>query len=208
MGYCGDVLQKGVPMEPKPFAMGLRIEHKRADIDVMKYGDDPAYAKLLPAADYKMTHQASNGRAVYSFCMCPWRLRVVNASSEHGETCVNGMSYSGSGRCEFQQCHRCECDRRIAVRPSLCWNGVPEKMEKAAYEAGQGAVPVQLFGDTEGILRREKLGGVTPQIKGEYRLTSLKCRLPEHIKDAIIEASCVPDKRMPGYSSDDAVLSE
>ena len=86
--------KKGVPMEPKPFAMGLRIEHKRADIDVMKYGDDPAYAKLLPAADYKMTHQASNGRAVYSFCMCPGGY-VVNASSEHGETCVNGMSYSG-----------------------------------------------------------------------------------------------------------------
>ncbi|MFR5029535.1 MAG: FAD-dependent protein, partial [Coprococcus sp.] len=70
------------------------IEHNRADIDVMKYGDDPAYAKLLPAADYKMTHQASNGRAVYSFCMCPGGY-VVNASSEHGETCVNGMSYSG-----------------------------------------------------------------------------------------------------------------
>lgn len=86
--------RSGIPMEQKSFAMGLRIEHKRSDIDVMKYGDDPLYKKLLPAADYKMTHQASNGRAVYSFCMCPGGY-VVNASSEPGMICVNGMSYSG-----------------------------------------------------------------------------------------------------------------
>lgn len=199
--------KKGVPMEPKPFAMGLRIEHKRADIDVMKYGDDPAYAKLLPAADYKMTHQASNGRAVYSFCMCPGGY-VVNASSEHGETCVNGMSYS--------------CRDGENSNSAIVVNVTPEdygsdhplagmkfqrRWEKAAYEAGQGAVPVQLFGDYRRDIPTEKLGGVKPQIKGKYRLTSLKCCLPEYIKDAIIEGVVSFDKRMPGYSSDDAVLS-
>lgn len=199
--------KKGVPMEPKPFAMGLRIEHKRADIDVMKYGDDPAYAKLLPAADYKMTHQASNGRAVYSFCMCPGGY-VVNASSEHGETCVNGMSYSG------RDGENSNGAIVVNVTPEDYGSDHPlagmkfqRRWEKAAYEAGQGAVPVQLFGDYRRDIPTEKLGGVKPQIKGKYRLTSLKCCLPEYIKDAIIEGVVSFDKRMPGYSSDDAVLS-
>lgn len=199
--------KKGVPMEPKPFAMGLRIEHKRADIDVMKYGDDPAYAKLLPAADYKMTHQASNGRAVYSFCMCPGGY-VVNASSEYGETCVNGMSYSG------RDGENSNSAIVVNVTPEDYGSDHPlagmkfqRRWEKAAYEAGQGAVPVQLFGDYRRDIPTEKLGGVKPQIKGKYRLTSLKCCLPEYIKDAIIEGVVSFDKRMPGYSSDDAVLS-
>lgn len=199
--------KKGVPMEPKPFAMGLRIEHKRADIDVMKYGDDPAYAKLLPAADYKMTHQASNGRAVYSFCMCPGGY-LVNASSEHGETCVNGMSYSG------RDGENSNSAIVVNVTPEDYGSDHPlagmkfqRRWEKAAYEAGQGAVPVQLFGDYRRDIPTEKLGGVKPQIKGKYRLTSLKCCLPEYIKDAIIEGVVSFDKRMPGYSSDDAVLS-
>ena len=199
--------KKGVPMEPKPFAMGLRIEHKRVDIDIMKYGDDPAYAKLLPAADYKMTHQASNGRAVYSFCMCPGGY-VVNASSEHGETCVNGMSYSG------RDGENSNSAIVVNVTPEDYGSDHPlagmkfqRRWEKAAYEAGQGAVPVQLFGDYRRDIPTEKLGGVKPQIKGKYRLTSLKCCLPEYIKDAIIEGVVSFDKRMPGYSSDDAVLS-
>ena len=199
--------KKGVPMEPKPFAMGLRIEHRRADIDVMKYGDDPAYKKLLPAADYKMTHQASNGRAVYSFCMCPGGY-VVNASSEHGETCVNGMSYSG------RDGENSNSAIVVNVTPEDYGSDHPlagmkfqRRWEKAAYEAGQGAVPVQLFGDYRRDIPTEKLGGVKPQIKGEYRLTSLKCCLPEYINDAIIEGVVSFDKRMPGYSSDDAVLS-
>ena len=199
--------KKGVQMEPKPFAMGLRIEHKRADIDVMKYGDDPVYAKLLPAADYKMTHQASNGRAVYSFCMCPGGY-VVNASSEHGETCVNGMSYSG------RDGENSNSAIVVNVTPEDYGSDHPlagmkfqRRWEKAAYEAGQGAVPVQLFGDYRRDIPTEKLGGVKPQTKGKYRLTSLKCCLPEYIKDAIIEGVVSFDKRMPGYSSDDAVLS-
>ena len=199
--------KKGVPMEPKPFAMGLRIEHRRADIDVMKYGDDPAYKKLLPAADYKMTHQASNGRAVYSFCMCPGGY-VVNASSEPGEMCVNGMSYSG------RDGENSNSAIVVNVTPEDYGSDHPlagmefqRRWEKAAYEAGQGAVPVQLFGDYRRDIPSEKLGGVTPQIKGEYRLTSLKCCLPEYIKDAIIEGVVSFDKRMPGYSSDEAVLS-
>lgn len=142
-------------MEPKPFAMGLRIEHKRADIDVMKYGDDPVYAKLLPAADYKMTHQASNGRAVYSFCMCPGGY-VVNASSEHGETCVNGMSYSG------RDGENSNSAIVVNVTPEDYGSDHPlagmkfqRRWEKAAYEAGQGLFRCSSSEITEGTFLRK-----------------------------------------------------
>ena len=199
--------EKGIPMQSKAFAMGLRIEHKRSDIDVMKYGDDPSYKELLPAADYKMTHQASNGRAVYSFCMCPGGY-VVNASSEMGEMCVNGMSYSGRDGVNSNSAIV------VNVTPEDFGSDHPlagmefqRRWEKAAYETGQGAVPVQLFGDYRRDIPSKKFGKVFPQIKGQYRLTSLKCCLPEYIKDAIIEGVVSFDKRMPGYSSDDAVLA-
>ena len=133
---------------------------------------------------------------------------VVNASSEHGETCVNGMSYSG------RDGENSNSAIVVNVTPEDYGSDHPlagmkfqRRWEKAAYEAGQGAVPVQLFGDYRRDIPTEKLGGVKPQIKGKYRLTSLKCCLPEYIKDAIIEGVVSFDKRMPGYSSDDAVLS-
>lgn len=133
---------------------------------------------------------------------------MVNASSEHGETCVNGMSYSGRNG------ENSNSAIVVNVTPEdygsdhpLAGMNFQRRWEKAAYEAGQGAVPVQLFGDYRRDIPTEKLGGVKPQIKGKYRLTSLKCCLPEYIKDAIIEGVVSFDKRMPGYSSDDAVLS-
>lgn len=197
----------GIPMEQKPFAMGLRIEHRRSDIDVMKYGDDPEFKKLLPAADYKMTHQASNGRAVYSFCMCPGGY-VVNASSEQGRMCVNGMSYSGrDGENSNSAIVVNVTPNDFGSEHPLAGMEFQRRWEKAAYDAGKGSVPVQLFGDYRNDRPSEKLGKVTPQIKGRYTLTSLKCCLPEYINDAIIEGVVSFDRRMPGYSMDDAVLS-
>lgn len=199
--------ESGLPMQQKPFAMGLRIEHRREDIDEMKYGYDPVYEKFLPAADYKMTHQASNGRAVYSFCMCPGGY-VVNASSEEGRICVNGMSYSGRDG--------------INSNSAIVVNVTPEdfesdhplagmefqrRWESAAYKAGGGLVPIQLFGDYMKDVKTEKLGRVIPQIKGGFRLANLKCCLPEYINDAIIEGVVSFEKRMPGYAEYDAILS-
>lgn len=199
--------ESGLPMQQKPFAMGLRIEHRSEDIDEMKYGYDPIYEKFLPAADYKMTHQASNGRAVYSFCMCPGGY-VVNASSEEGRMCVNGMSYSGRDG--------------INSNSAIVVNVTPEdfgsdhplagmefqrKWESAAYKAGDGLVPIQLFGDYMKNVKTEKLGRVIPQIKGGFKLANLKCCLPEYINDAIIEGVVSFEKRMPGYAEYDAILS-
>ena len=83
----------GVTMEAKSFAMGLRIEHSQAMVNASQYGTSEQ-AKLLPAADYKMTYRSTKGRSVYSFCMCPGGF-VVNASSGEGQSVVNGMSNHG-----------------------------------------------------------------------------------------------------------------
>lgn len=199
--------ENGLPMQQKPFAMGLRIEHRREDIDEMKYGYDPVYEKFLPAADYKMTHQASNGRAVYSFCMCPGGY-VVNASSEEGRICVNGMSYSGRDGMNSNSAIV------VNVTPEDFGSDHPlagmefqRRWESAAYKAGDGLVPIQLFGDYMKDVKTEKLGRVIPQIKGGFRLANLKCCLPEYINDAIIEGVVSFEKRMPGYAEYDAILS-
>ena len=81
----------GIMMEAKPFAVGFRVEHPQKMIDESQYGTGNLQ-KGLPVADYKVTYHASNGRSVYSFCMCPGGY-VVNASSEEQRLAVNGMSY-------------------------------------------------------------------------------------------------------------------
>ena len=91
--------EQGVAMEPKPFAVGVRIEHPQELIDRIQYG--AAKPENLPPADYKLTAKAADGRGVYSFCMCPGG-QVVNASSEEGRLCVNGMSrHARDGRNAF-----------------------------------------------------------------------------------------------------------
>lgn len=199
--------ENGLPMQQKPFAMGLRIEHRREDIDEMKYGYDPVYEKFLPAADYKMTHQASNGRAVYSFCMCPGGY-VVNASSEEGRICVNGMSYSGRDGMNSNSAIVVNVTPEDFVSDHpLAGMEFQRRWESAAYKAGDGLVPIQLFGDYMKDVKTEKLGRVIPQIKGGFRLANLKCCLPEYINDAIIEGVVSFEKRMPGYAEYDAILS-
>lgn len=199
--------ENGLPLSQKPFAMGLRIEHNQEMINKMKYGDNPIYKKYLPPADYKLTHTCENGHAVYSFCMCPGGY-VVNASSEDNRICVNGMSYSGrDGR---------NANSAIVVNVTpddfesehpLAGMFLQQKYEEAAYKAGEGQIPVQLFGDYVKDIPSTQLGSVIPQIKGSYKLTSLKSCLPEFIKNGIINGVLSFDKKLSGYASDDAVLS-
>lgn len=199
--------ENGLPLSQKPFAMGLRIEHSQKMINKMKYGDNPLYDKYLPAADYKLTHTCENGRAVYSFCMCPGGY-VVNASSEDHRMCVNGMSYSG------RDGENANSAIVVNVTPDdfesehpLAGMFLQQKYEEEAYKAGEGQIPVQLFGDYMKDIPSTQLGSVIPQIKGKYKLTSLKSCLPEFIKNGIIDGVLSFDKRLPGYASDDAVLS-
>ena len=82
------ILNKYLKMEPKPFAVGIRVQHKQSMINKNQYFLD---SRFLPNADYKLTYQTKEGRGVYSFCMCPGGF-VVNSSSEENKVCINGMS--------------------------------------------------------------------------------------------------------------------
>ncbi|MCH5341580.1 MAG: FAD-dependent oxidoreductase [Acetatifactor sp.] len=137
--------EKGVPMEAKAFAVGLRVEHPQVMINECQYGKaDPG---ALGAAPYKVTAQASNGRGVYSFCMCPGGY-VVNASSEKGRTAVNGMSYSGRGG------RNANSAVIVSVTPEDFGSDHPlagidfqRQLEEKAFELGKGRIPVQRYGE-------------------------------------------------------------
>ena len=158
--------RKGVNIEPKGFAIGLRVEHLRSRIDIAQYGEEGA--RLFPASSYKLTFHAADKRGVYSFCMCPGGY-VVNASSQEEGLCVNGMSYSRRDGINSNSAIL------VTVEPGdfptsdvLAGAVFQRELEKAAYSLAGGAVPVQRFNDF--LLRRRttSFGEVTPQIKGSF----------------------------------------
>lgn len=148
--------ENGIPMEAKSFAVGLRVEHPQSMINECQYGKaDPG---SLGAAPYKVTAQASNGRAVYSFCMCPGGY-VVNASSEEGRTAVNGMSYSG------RKGKNANSAVIVSVTPEdygsdhpLAGISFQRQLEEKAYELGMGRIPVQRYGEFKEHVALERDG--------------------------------------------------
>ena len=201
-----EMLQKrGVYMEPKSFAVGLRIEHPQEMINMDLYGEPEN--ELLGAASYKVTHKCANGRGVYSFCMCPGGY-VVNASSEPGRLAVNGMSY------QARDSRNANSAMIVTVTPE----DFPDKgvlggvefqrdLEKKAWELGKGKIPVQLFGDFCKNQASEALGEVTPCMKGEYILTNVRSVLPKAVGDSIEEGVRAFGKRISGFDREDALLS-
>jgi len=196
----------GLVMEQKPFAVGLRIEHPREMIDRLRYGD--AVDRLpLPAADYKLTCHTSEGRAVFSFCMCPGGY-VVNASTENGGTVVNGMSYSGrSGKNSNSALVVNILPEDIPGDEPLDAVAFQRELERRFYGMGDGRVPVQRWEDFRKNEASESMGSVEPQIKGEYTPANLRKGLPEMLSHAIMEAVPVFAKELPGFDMPDAVLS-
>lgn len=201
-----EMLQKrGVYMEPKSFAVGLRIEHPQEMINMDLYGEPEN--ELLGAASYKVTHKCANGRGVYSFCMCPGGY-VVNASSEPGRLAVNGMSY------QARDSRNANSAMIVTVTPE----DFPDKgvlggvefqrdLEKKAWELGEGKIPVQLFGDFCKNQASEALGEVTPCMKGEYILTNVRSVLPKAVGDSIEEGVRAFGKRISGFDREDSLLS-
>lgn len=197
-------LKSGLSLAPKAFAIGLRIEHKQSMISRSQYGRE--YLKL-PPADYKLTHQTAAGRGVYSFCMCPGGF-VVNASSEAGGLAVNGMS---NYRREEENANSAIV---VTVQPEDFGEYGPlggiefqRKWEQAAYQAGRGCVPVQLFGD---LLRNREsvtIGNIIPNIRGTYRLANLTGCLPAEVTEALKEGILAFDGRIRGFADEEAVLS-
>lgn len=145
--------EKGVAMEAKAFAVGLRVEHPQSMINESQYGMIDAGS--LGAAPYKVTAKSRNGRGVYSFCMCPGGY-VVNASSEVGGTAVNGMSYSGRDGVNANSAVI------VAVTPEdfgsdhpLAGIAFQRRLEEKAFELGQGKIPVQRYGEFKDQVMRK-----------------------------------------------------
>lgn len=201
----------GVAMEAKSFAMGLRIEHSQAMVNASQYGISEQ-AKLLPAADYKMTYRSSKGRSVYSFCMCPGGF-VVNASSGEGQSVVNGMSNHGRDEKNANSAIVVNVTPEDFDADGFAEYGVlagvefQKKYERLAYEAGNGKIPVQRFEDYKENRVSTEFGSVKPNIRGSYQFANLNNCLPAYINDAIIEGILDYDRKLKGFSSGDAMLS-
>ncbi len=195
---------KGFIMEPKPFAMGVRIEHPREMIDKSQYGE---HFKELPAANYKLTHRARNGRGVYTFCMCPGGY-VVNSSSEQERICVNGMSYSGRNGVNSNSAII------VTVSPEdfgsdsvLAGVEFQRNLEHRAYLLGESKVPYQLYGDFKQNTKTTTLGEVNPMIKGQHTMANVREIFPDYISEAVIDGVEAFSTKIKGYNRSDAIVS-
>lgn len=195
----------GVPMEAKPFAVGVRAEHKQQMIDTLQYGDA---AGLLPSADYRLVYNGKE-RSCYSFCMCPGG-QVVNASSEEGRLVVNGMS------CYQRDGENANSALVVNVKPSdfagqdaLAGMEYQRRYEALAYQTGggDGAAPVQLIRDFMEDRTSVELGDVMPSFTGQWRFAQLKHCLPDFVTASLKEGLTSFERKMRGYASGDGVLT-
>ena len=197
--------EKEIPMEAKSFAVGVRAEHLQTMIDESQYGS--ARKNSLPAAAYKLTAKLENGRGVYTFCMCPGGY-VVNASSEEGRIAVNGMSYSGrDGKNANSAVIVTVTPEDFGTEDVLAGVAFQQKLEEAAYHAGNGRIPVQLFGDFCQNKASSGAGAILPQIKGDITWTNIRQIFPEVIADALEQGILMFDRKLKGYADPDTVLS-
>ncbi|MCV4288720.1 NAD(P)/FAD-dependent oxidoreductase [Pseudomonas capsici] len=198
---------RGVYMEAKPFSVGFRIEHPQSLIDRARLGKYAGHPKL-GAADYKLVHHASNGRSVYSFCMCPGGT-VVAATSEPNRVVTNGMSqYSRNER-------NANSGIVVGITPEdypgspLAGIELQERLESHAFVMGGGTyeAPAQLVGDFIAGKASTELGSVEPSYKPGVKLMDLADALPAYAIEAIREALPAFDNQIKGFAQHDAVLT-
>ena len=205
--------ERGVHIEAKPFSIGFRIEHPQSLIDRARWGRHAGHP-LLGAADYKLVHHAKNGRAVYSFCMCPGGT-VVAATSEVGRVVTNGMSqYSRNER-------NANAGIVVGIDPKdfvsddfesnhpLAGIGLQRRLESNAYVLGGSTyeAPGQLVGDFVKGIASTALGSVEPSYKPGVKLVDLAAALPSYAIEAIREAIPAFGKKIKGFDLPDAVLT-
>ncbi len=199
---------RGVTIVPKPFSIGVRIEHPQSLVDRCMFG--PAAGNpILGAADYHLVHHATNGRSVYSFCMCPGGT-VVAATSEPGCVVTNGMSqYSRAER-------NANAGIVVGITPDVDYPGGPlagialqRRWEAEAFKAGGStyAAPAQTVGDFLSGRASTALGEVVPSYKPGVTPTDLAQCLPDYAVVAIREALQAFERRIPGFSMADAVMT-
>ena len=197
--------KKEIPMEVKNFAVGFRVEHPQTMIDTIMYGDYKG-AKL-PASPYKVTSNFPNGRGVYSFCMCPGGY-VVNASSEEGRSCVNGMSYSGRNGANANSAII------VSVTPQdfgaddpLAGMRYQRHLEEENYKLGGGKIPQQLFGDYAQNVKSSAYGAFASQTKGQTVLTNLRGLMSEEMEQSFLQGMAHFATKIPQFDRKDAILS-
>ncbi len=201
---------RGVYVEAKPFSIGFRVEHPQALIDAARFGPQAGHP-LLGAADYKLVHHCRNGRAVYSFCMCPGGT-VVAATSEPGRVVTNGMSqYSRNERNANAAivCGITPEDFAPYGDGPLAGIALQRHWESQAFTLGGGdyEAPGQLVGDFIANRASRTFGQVLPSYKPGVRLGSLDEALPRYAIEAIREALPAFDRQIRGFAMHDAVLT-
>jgi uncharacterized FAD-dependent dehydrogenase len=202
---------QGVYIEAKPFSIGFRVEHPQALIDHARFGPN-AGNEILGAADYKLVHHCANGRAAYSFCMCPGG-QVVAATSEEGRVVTNGMSqYSRAER-------NANAALVVEVKPEdfpgdyrtnpLAGIEYQRQWESAAFIAGGStyAAPAQRIGDFLAGRPSTALGEVDPSYQPGVHMTDLASCAPAYVIDALREAIPAFDKQIRGFAMADAILT-
>ena len=201
------LFDRGVYIEPKPFSIGFRIEHPQSLIDRCRFGPQAGHP-LLGAADYKLVYHCRNGRAVYSFCMCPGGT-VVAAASEPGRVVTNGMSqYSRDER-------NANSGIVVGITPEdypggpLAGVDFQRRWEERAFELGGGTyeAPGQLVGDFLAGRPSTEFGSVLPSYLPGVRLGDLSTSLPDYAIEAIREALPAFDKTIKGFAMHDALLT-
>ena len=196
--------QTGVPMEPKPFAMGVRIEHKQETVDMAQYGRvDP----VLPPADYKLVQHLDKD-TVYTFCMCPGGY-VVAAASEEGRVVTNGMSYAD------RDGENANAALLVTVNPAdfpypgalggMRWQ---RDLEEAAYRvSGSYRAPAQTVGDFLAGRPSTGPGCVMPTYRPGVHWCDLHTVLPEKITASLAEALPQLEGKLKGFAHTDAVMT-
>ena len=189
-------------MMSKPFAVGFRIEHPQDMINKSQYGENYKY---LPPASYKLTYQASTGRGVYSFCMCPGGF-VVNASSEKNRLVVNGMSNYKRDEKNSNSAIVVTINNKDFGEELFAGVEYQRKLEEKAYNIGKGFIPIQLYRDYIENKETTKLGKIIPNTKGSYTFSNLNDIFSKEINDSIKEAMSNFGKKIKGFDREDAVF--
>ena len=194
----------GIPMEPKPFAMGVRIEHKQTTVDESQYG---MVSPVLPPADYKLVEHLEDA-TVYTFCMCPGGY-VVAAASEEGGVVTNGMSFSDRAGENANSAVLVTVQPRDFPYPGalggVMWQREIE--EKAYAIAGGYRAPAQRFGDFLEGKPSDGQGAVRPTYLPGVHWCDLHEVLPQRITDNLKKGILDLDNRMKGFADPDAVLT-
>ena len=200
--------ERGVPMEPKPFAVGVRIEHRQRDMDLAQY-KEAAGTPGLPPTSYKLSCHTKEGRGVFSFCVCPGG-EVVAAASEENRVVTNGMSEFARDGVNING------GLLVSVTPedfpsgdTLAGVQFQRALEEAAYRLGGGnyAAPAQRVEDFLAHRPSTGAGKVAPTYRPNVTWCDLHDCLPPFVCEALEEGLPMLGRRLRGFDAPDAVLT-